>query len=265
MEPTPPVDEKPVLSLTGQINVYRRCVRQYEFFNDYDFAPSFAAQVFFGTVVHQTIEDIHRHVLDCRPEPITDELVDQFFVRNSELLRKRGIHPLAPNQRDEARRHVQRYLDANREKLHQVMDTEVEVMLEQPEYLLNGRVDLVRSDDGQIEMVDFKAQRRAAAGPDFDQYRDQLALYMHLLEERYGTRPDRAVLYYTGEKRAEQARLVVDLSDADIDDVVRRFDATAQAILAKRFELRQFPPRDTCRACDFKHYCKRTDDDSNDR
>jgi DNA helicase-2/ATP-dependent DNA helicase PcrA len=213
-------------------------------------------------VVHQTIEDIHRHVLDGRAEPLTSDLIDQFFRRNSELLRKRGIHPLAPSQREEARRHVDRYFEANREKLANVIDTEVEVVLEQPDYVLDGRVDLIRAEDGALEMVDFKAQKRVMEGSDFEQYRDQLALYSHLLQERYGRRPDRAVLYFTGEADAELAHVVVDISSADIDDVVRRFDETAHAIIAEDFELTSFPPRDTCRACDFKHHCHRAEGDA---
>jgi DNA helicase-2/ATP-dependent DNA helicase PcrA len=254
-------DQKPLLSLTSHINMYRRCSRQYELFREREFAPSFAAQVFFGTVVHQTIEDIHRHVLDERPDPLTDELVDQFFERNSELLRRRGIHPLAPNQREEARRHVHRYFDANEANLDRVRDTEVEVTLEQDAYVLNGRIDLIQGDDGELEMVDFKAQRRQESGEDFDHYRDQLALYHYLLEERYGERPKRAVLYFTGEEAPSEARVVVDLSTAELNEVKRRFDETAQQILNHDFTLKAYPPRDTCRACDFQHYCLRTDKD----
>jgi DNA helicase-2/ATP-dependent DNA helicase PcrA len=260
-EDVAPQKEKQVLSLTGHINVYRRCTRQYEFFNEDGFAPSFAAQVFFGTVVHQTIEDIHRHVLDARPEPLEEGLIEQYFQRNSELLRRRGIHPLAPTQREEAKAHVLRYFTSNRERLQHVIDTEVEVMLEQDKYVLDGRVDLIRSDDGALEMVDFKAQRRADQGEEFDAYRDQLALYWHLLEERYGRRPDRAILYFTGEDDVNRARVLVDLAQSDIRDVVRRFDATAQQILARQFRLIHYPPRDTCRACDFKHYCRRAEAD----
>ena len=142
-----------------------------------------------------------------------------------------------------------------------MIDTEVEVMLEQDKYVLDGRVDLIRSDDGALEMVDFKAQRRLDQGAEFDAYSDQLALYWHLLEERYGKRPDRAILYFTGEEQAHQARVLVDLSRADIRDVVRRFDETAQLILARQFDLTHYPSRDTCRACDFKHYCRRAEAD----
>lgn len=250
-------DWKPTLSLTAHIDAYRRCARQYRLFHEDGFSPSFAQQVFFGTVVHQTIEDIHRHVLDGREEDLTEEVARGYFDRNSELLRKRGIHPLAPSQRDAAFTHVIRYLKANQESLDRVLDTEVEVTEELDRYVLNGRVDLIRGDDDAIEMIDFKAQQRRDVGEEYDHYRDQLAFYWHLLRERYGRRPDRAVLYFTGEDQAESARVEVDLSKSDIDDVIHRFDETAQKILGEEFELGAYPPRATCRACDFKFYCDR--------
>lgn len=258
-EPRLDQDSKPTLSLTAHIDAYRRCPRQYRLFHEDGFFPSFAQQVFFGTVVHQTIEDIHRHVLDGRAEDLTEVVVRGYFDRNSELLRKRGIHPLAPSQREAAFEHVARYLAANQDSLDRVIDTEVEVTDELDRYVLNGRVDLIRGDDDAIEMVDFKAQQRRDSGEEFDRYRDQLAFYWHLLRERYGRRPDRAVLYFTGEDDAERARVEVDLSKSDIADVVRRFDETAQKILGEEFELEAYPTRDTCRACDFKFYCDRAE------
>jgi DNA helicase-2/ATP-dependent DNA helicase PcrA len=265
--PLIPIDDletpkmKPLLSLTSHINVYRRCSRQYAFYSEYGFAPSFAAQVFFGTVVHQTIEDIHRHVLDRRPEPLNDMEIERYFIRNSELLRKHGVHPLAPAQRDEALRHVMRYFIANRGHLSSVVDTEVEVTLEQADYILNGRIDLIRADDGALELVDFKAQKRIDQGALFEQYRDQLSLYRHLVTERYRQPVNRTVLYFTGEESAAQARLVVDVSADEVGDVVQRFDVTAHEILRKDFELIEYPPLDTCRACDFKHFCERSEPD----
>jgi len=252
---------KPLLSLTSHINVFRTCRRQYQFFREYGFAPSFAAQVFFGTVVHQTIEDIHRHTLDGRPEPLTTELIRGYFDRNSELLRRRGIHPLAPNQRNEAFKHVTRYFEANKDQLHRVEDTEVEVTLEQPQYVLNGRVDLIRGDDDVVELVDFKAMKRQRGMERLDGYKDQLALYRYLLEDKYGERPGRTVLYFTGEDDPQDARLVVNVTNADLEDVKRRFDDTALEIIGKNFELLSYPSRETCRACDFQNFCQRTDKD----
>lgn len=265
-EPPRSREQKPVLSLTGDVNAYRRCSRQYRFFKNHGFSPSFAAQVFFGSVVHQTIEDIHRHVLDERQDPLTEDLIEFYFVRNSEILRKRGVHPLAPNQREEALKHVLRYFRSNRDRLDRVEDTEVEVSLEEKDYVLGGRVDLIRGSDGGLELVDFKAQKRPDhdTNGELDAYKDQLAFYYHLLKERLEENAvRRTVLYFTGEEEPERAWMNVDVRQERIQDVVNRFDKTARQILAEDYALRSYPSRKTCRACDFKHYCKRTGSDLN--
>src|SRR5215510_12605004 len=51
---------KRAFSFTGDLKVYETCPRQYEFFREYDFTPSRSAVIFFGLLVHQTIEEIHR-------------------------------------------------------------------------------------------------------------------------------------------------------------------------------------------------------------
>ena len=55
---------KRAFSFTGDLKVYETCPRQYQFFREYDFTPSRSAVIFFGLLVHQTIEEIHRLVLD---------------------------------------------------------------------------------------------------------------------------------------------------------------------------------------------------------
>jgi DNA helicase-2/ATP-dependent DNA helicase PcrA len=47
---------KRAFSFTGDLKVYETCPRQYQFFREYDFTPSRSAVIFFGLLVHQTIE-----------------------------------------------------------------------------------------------------------------------------------------------------------------------------------------------------------------
>ena len=51
-------------SLTSQINTYELCPQQYSFYYEYNFIPSRTALCFLGTVIHQTIEEIHRWTLE---------------------------------------------------------------------------------------------------------------------------------------------------------------------------------------------------------
>jgi DNA helicase-2/ATP-dependent DNA helicase PcrA len=47
-------------SYTGDYLAYRACPRRYMFYRHYDFAPTRAQTMFFGSLVHRTIEDLHQ-------------------------------------------------------------------------------------------------------------------------------------------------------------------------------------------------------------
>lgn len=53
-------------SYTGDFLLYRRCPRQYMLFKKYGFAPARSLTMFFGSLVHQTIEDLHQQLIDSR-------------------------------------------------------------------------------------------------------------------------------------------------------------------------------------------------------
>lgn len=49
-----------VYSYTGDYLAYRACPRRYMFYRRYDFAPTRGQTMFFGSLVHRTIEDLHQ-------------------------------------------------------------------------------------------------------------------------------------------------------------------------------------------------------------
>jgi len=53
-------------SYTGDFLLYQRCPRQYMIFRRYHFAPSRSQTMFFGSLVHQTIEDLHQQLIAGR-------------------------------------------------------------------------------------------------------------------------------------------------------------------------------------------------------
>ncbi|MGL5362133.1 MAG: ATP-dependent helicase, partial [Bosea sp. (in: a-proteobacteria)] len=54
---------KQAYSFTSDVLIYEACPQQYRFFKDLEFAPVRTNAILFGTLVHQTIEDIHKAVL----------------------------------------------------------------------------------------------------------------------------------------------------------------------------------------------------------
>ena len=73
-------------SFTGDLKIYETCPRQYQFFREYDFTPSRSAVIFFGLLVHQTIEEIHRIVLDGRLDTLDEARIRDLFERTFRFL-----------------------------------------------------------------------------------------------------------------------------------------------------------------------------------
>lgn len=257
VEAPTPSSLKLEFSLTSHINVYDTCPRQYLMYREYEFAPARAAQVFFGTVVHGTIEDIHRHILERKSEPINNDLVESYFDNNFETLRKRGIHPLSKEQREKASSHVINYVQNNRHLFERLKETEVEIVVEKPDYYLTGRVDLIVGTDGKLELVDFKAQQRPESDDQtIENCRKQLAVYSHAIEEKYNERPERTIVYWTGEAALTKAWMPIDISQEDVIAAGKHFDEVVEKIRCKDFSIKQKPPSETCRNCDFRYNCR---------
>jgi len=72
-----PFIPKKSFSLTSHINIYETCPRQYQFYKDLEFTPSRTGKIIFGTLVHETIEDLHRSIIDN--ESVTSEISEHFY------------------------------------------------------------------------------------------------------------------------------------------------------------------------------------------
>jgi DNA helicase-2/ATP-dependent DNA helicase PcrA len=245
-------------SFTGDLRIYETCPRQYEFFRHYDFTPSRSAVIFFGLLVHQTIEDVHRWVLDGRINELTDEAIRGFFEANVRNLARSDVRPVGTEAREAALRQVLNYVRQNRDQMARVIETEVDVSLEKPDYILTGKIDLLLGGDGKLELLDFKSSvRPTPTDAGLAVYRKQLHVYAHILEQRYGKRPDRLLLYWTGEERREDALMAFPYEPAEVDEAGRHFDAVVAKITKREFAVRRPPEPKICKECDFRTYCFR--------
>lgn len=65
------VNLKNTFSFTSHIAVYETCALQYKFYKELEFMPIRQGAMLFGTLVHETIEDVHRAALRNETEKIT--------------------------------------------------------------------------------------------------------------------------------------------------------------------------------------------------
>ena len=242
-------------SFSGDLKVYETCPRQYQFFRHYDFTPSRSAVIFFGLLVHQTIEELHRLVLDGKLHTLDDARIRELFERTFRFLSMSDVRPIGPAAKEAAFTQVLNYFHQNRDEMQRVVQTEVDVSVEKSDYILVGKVDLLMGGDGGLELLDFKTSERSTAPALLATYEDQLCIYAHILEQRHGKRPSRLLLYWTAEPKKADALMEFPYRPEKVAHAARRFDEVVARIRTCEFHVRQPPERKVCRECDLKHLC----------
>lgn len=254
-----PSNLKNSYSFTSDVLVFEGCPQQYRFFKDLEFAPVRTNAILFGTLVHQTIEDIHKAVLRGEESSVTTDQIDRWFTTNySNISQKERVY-LADYVLRVARGHVARYVDREHTNWHRLREAEVELSLLKDDYVLTGNVDLIQAEDGAWEIIDFKTEKKPDLIDDADKlarYRRQLQIYAHLFEEKRGVRVDRMALYYTGEESGNP-RIVFPRETADIKGTIDQIDRIVGRIVSKDYGLKERPEK-LCRNCDFNAFCDMT-------
>ena len=252
------VNLKETFSFTSHISVYETCPRQYKFYKELGFTPVRQGAMMFGILVHETIEDVHRAAIRKEEHLITEENINKWFDTNYASISKSEHSYLAPKQREAALKQVLKYVDRQHGDWSPIQQAEVDVSLVKEKYIIEGKIDLIKGDGDTVEIIDFKSEKK----PDMDkhperleQYKRQLHLYAHLVEERTGHKVSKMHLYYTGEE-GNNPTITYTYEKAAIQDTMTAFDDTVQKIMDKKF-TRGCNDRKVCNNCDLRYFCKR--------
>lgn len=243
-------------SFTSHIAVFESCAEQYRFFKDLEFAPIRESPMLFGTLVHQTIEDIHKAVLRGEEATVTSDAIESWFSANYAMLSKKERVYLAPSSQKAALRHVQRYFDRENGNWDRIKEAEVDISLVKDSYILTGSVDLIRGEDDTVEIIDFKSEKKPDMERDRDRltrYQHQLEVYAHLVEERTGQRVSRMHLYYTGEDGGNPY-VSFAKDDRAIGKTIAAFDDIVDRIERRDYRITERPTK-LCQSCDIRPYC----------
>lgn len=252
------VNLKDTFSFTSHITVYETCSLQYKFYKELEFMPVRAGAMIFGMLVHETIEDVHKAALRKEEDIITKENVTKWFDSNYATISKSEHSYLAEPQRQAALNQVLRYVEHQAGKWHLIKQAEVDVSLVKSDYIIEGKIDLIRGENETVEIVDFKSEKK----PDLEkqserleQYRRQLHLYAHLIEERTGQKVSKMHLYYTGEEDSVPT-ITYPYTKTAIEGTIAAFDSTVNKIMKKEFS-RCSSDLKICKNCDFRYYCNK--------
>ncbi|MBQ9241774.1 MAG: ATP-dependent helicase [Proteobacteria bacterium] len=257
-----PSNIKHTYSFTSHILVYENCPIQYQFFRELEFTPKRTNQVMFGTLVHQTIEDVHRAVLAERIADVTPENIKSWLNTNYIQLNKiTGLY-LDKRSLESIEGHVNRYVQRASRDWTAMREAEVPVSLQKENYILEGKIDLIRGKGDTVEILDFKSEKKPDVNDEADRerlrrYRRQLEIYAHIIEQKYDLRVSRMHLYYTSVEEGDP-RISYPYNQHSIDRTIDEVSAIVDKIENKEFT--QDPAKrcaHLCDKCDLKHFCNR--------
>ena len=252
------VNLKETYSFTSHIAVYEECALQYKLFKELEFTPIRVGATIFGTIIHETIEDIHRAALRHEENTITPENIREWLNINYATVSKSEHAYLGQAQIDAAFTQCAAYAERNGGDWSRIREAEVDVSLVKPEYILTGKIDLIRGENNTVEILDFKSEKKPDAADEdiyFDRYKKQLQVYAHLVEEKTGHTVSKLTLYYTGEHEGNPT-ITFPYNKEDVTATVRELDDIVHKIQRKDFSGRSRNER-TCSNCDFRYYCKK--------
>jgi DNA helicase-2/ATP-dependent DNA helicase PcrA len=250
------IPPKRSFSFTGDLKLYETCPRQYQFFREYDFTPSRSAVIFFGLLVHQTIEEIHRVALDKQLHMLNEDRIRDLFQKTFKFLCLADVRPIGQAAKASAFGQVMNYFHQNQAEMQRVIETEVDVSIEKEDYILTGKVDLLMGGDGRLELLDFKTSPKPKGSPQLlHTYERQLCTYAHILEKRYSKRPERLFLYWTGEESKSDALMQFPFKPELVDAAAKDFDSVVKRIKAKDFMVSISPEPGICKECDIHSLC----------
>lgn len=256
------VNIKDTFSFTSHILLYENCPMQYKFYKELEFSPVRVGSTLYGQLVHETIEDIHKAAIKKEAETITPENIAIWFDTNYETLSKNQHSYLAGPQKDAALNSVLRYAERNGGNWDKIQEAEVPVTLIKEDYILEGKIDLIKGDSNTVEIIDFKGQKKPdvnSIDPDIkaqiQQYKSQLEVYAHLVEQKNGVKVSKMHLYYTGEENGVP-QISFENNKADVQQTINDFEKIVHSIQNKDFNHR-CKNQKICNECDMRFYCKK--------
>ncbi len=247
-------------SFTSHILLYENCPVQYKFFRELEFTPVRTTAVMFGTLVHQTIEDVHKAVLEGHPERVTDDNISFWMQENYKQLAKMNGLYLRESALRVIKKHVKNYVEFAQKDWSKVRDAEVPVTLQKDDYILEGKIDLIRGENDSVEILDFKTEKKPNMNSEdgrekLRRYRRQLEIYAHIIEQRYGKKVSKMHLYYTGAED-ESPFITYDFNRTSIVRTIGEVDGVVNKIENKEFKMdARKRCEKLCGGCDLKNFC----------
>ncbi|WP_207745349.1 ATP-dependent helicase [Clostridium tyrobutyricum] len=246
-------DLKHSYAFTTDISKYERCSLEYKMFRELGFSEIRVGSTLFGSLVHQTIEDVHDAILRNETDTVPEKL-DDWFEQNYQGLVLMEHSYLAPSAKAAAMRYVKNYFENSQDMWGNIREAEVQLSYPMDDFILNGQVDMLKGEGDTVEIVDFKTGDKPSSMTDsmLRSYEKQLQVYAHLVEQKYGVEVSKMKLYYLS--AAEDPIIAFEKDNERISDMMEEFSDVVKKIKSHEFNTRT-SDTSICKDCDMRYYC----------
>jgi len=257
-----PVNIKHEYSFTSHILLYEDCPLQYKYYKELEFVEVRTGGVLGGSLLHQTIEDIHKAVLRKETHLLTDENITNWFNNNYFLLSKQQRAYLHESQQLSLLKQVLRYRDRNTDRWHLIKEAEVDVSLVKEDFILKGTIDLIEGENNTVELIDFKSGDKPDVNSNdektksrLNQYRRQLEVYAHIIAQNKNLEVTKLHLYYPKEDSGNPFITFPVFKD-NINATISIFAEVVNKIETKNYDMSHTVKNEKqCGDCDMRYHC----------
>lgn len=253
--------QKPVLSFTRDIQTYNLCPYMYYLKNVMKFETPEYGSFIFGKMVHQTIEALNKYIVERSIEKRTltklKEIASNILnIQYENAVKRRESEDL---DKDNIIRQVYNYIqfyEKYLDKMH-IISVEEPFILEEDEFILKGRMDLILKTSEGYEIVDVKSGSRASKSKDdITEFENQVIMYGKYFFEKYGNEA-KLTIFSTGEWNYQDGEYIV--NKEKISETIIETYRTIDKILNKDYTItrKNCDLKKVCKNCSYKLFCKK--------
>ena len=208
----------------------------------------------YGTIAHNSLDEINKRIIDKRNDDSfeeksvsikeMDDIIDNEFKKYEE-------YEFTESHVSSIKEHIHKFYDDFASNVF-ISDSEYSFRIRQEDYDLVGSIDLIyQEDDDSLSIIDFKVTTNAEAN--MEKYKKQLATYKLALKmvddkDYNDKRIDKLSIYSVLDDK------IYDFSadEIDCDDILEEIESTAENILEEKFEPEV---SNSCKYCRFNFVC----------
>ncbi|WP_432204867.1 ATP-dependent DNA helicase [Cetobacterium somerae] len=247
IEKTNTIDIKESYSFTGDLLKYKECPYRYRLNKIFDFQRGKTMENFYGTLIHENLENINKNILNKIDLDI-EKVKDDYFY-SYEIMRKKDGISLKKEILDYGLEQIIKYCNSDFIK-KDFISVEKELFVFRGKYTIEGKLDLIIEEDEKLKIIDFKTGTDSIDDEKLENYISQIKLYCYLLSLNSEKKVIGGEIYFIKNQKLIQ----IPYENGDEENILLDFDIITEKIEKGDF-LEKSTNKEKCLKCEFKKHC----------